>query len=157
MPKLVRGKPLWASAQLTLSGSYDFYGHTGADGSLSQDVTLSTASVTTVEINSGDLLANISFSEQGLNPSRSGFLPIRMAGHCRGGSSGWSGATARARAGFVRAQVIVGNLVRRPCAETAGRPRQWDDLPQSGPSLPPDWFRFLENPTGLEFFPTRPA
>jgi hypothetical protein len=50
------------------SGSYDFYGHTGAWGTLSQTVFLpGNDGITTALIDSGFLLANVSFWEQGLD------------------------------------------------------------------------------------------
>jgi hypothetical protein len=50
------------------TGSYDFYGHTGAEGTLSQTVFLpGNDGVTPALIDSGLLLAYVSFWEQGLN------------------------------------------------------------------------------------------
>jgi hypothetical protein len=56
------------------SGSYDFVGGNGGNanggnsfGTLSQNVTLASAGVTSAEVNSGDLLANVSFWVQSLN------------------------------------------------------------------------------------------
>jgi len=50
------------------SGSYDFFGHTGAEGTLSQNVYLpGTQGITTPLIDAGLLVANVSFWEQGLN------------------------------------------------------------------------------------------
>jgi hypothetical protein len=47
------------------SGSYDFYGHTGADGTLSQTVSL--GSFSDAAIDAGDTTASLAFWEQGLN------------------------------------------------------------------------------------------
>jgi hypothetical protein len=50
------------------TGSYDFYGGNGANGSLTQNVSLvGTQGITAAEVNSGLLSANLSFWEQGLN------------------------------------------------------------------------------------------
>ncbi len=50
------------------SGSYDFYGHTGAFGTLSQTIFLpGNQGITTANIDAGLLFANVSFWEQGLN------------------------------------------------------------------------------------------
>ena len=50
------------------TGSYDFYGHTGAWGTLSQTVFLpGNQGITTADIDAGLLVANVSFWEQGLN------------------------------------------------------------------------------------------
>lgn len=50
------------------SGSYGFYGHTGARGSLSQTVFLpGNQGIMTSDIDAGLLVANVSFWEQGLN------------------------------------------------------------------------------------------
>ncbi|MBV9848628.1 MAG: PEP-CTERM sorting domain-containing protein [Armatimonadetes bacterium] len=50
------------------SGTYDFYGHTGSLGTLTQNVTLvGNQGITATEIDSGTLLAGFSFWEQGLN------------------------------------------------------------------------------------------
>ena len=49
------------------SGSWDFYGHTGAYGSLSQTDSIVGGSVTTSLIDTGTLSADVSFWEQGLD------------------------------------------------------------------------------------------
>lgn len=50
------------------SGNYDFYGHTGAWGTLSQTVFLpGNQGITTEDIDAGFLSANVSFWEQGLS------------------------------------------------------------------------------------------
>ncbi len=50
------------------SGSYDFYGHDpGALGTLIQNVNLLSNGFTTTQINTGTLVANVVFWEQGLN------------------------------------------------------------------------------------------
>jgi hypothetical protein len=50
------------------SGAYDFYGHTGAYGTLSQTVYLpGNQGITTTAIDNGELSANVSFWEQGLS------------------------------------------------------------------------------------------
>jgi hypothetical protein len=50
------------------SGSYDFYGHTGAEGTLTQNVSLiGLPGISTGLIDAGLTTANISFWEQGLN------------------------------------------------------------------------------------------
>jgi hypothetical protein len=50
------------------SGSYDFYGHTGLYGTLSQTVYLpGNQGITTTEIDTGLLVATVSFWEQGLD------------------------------------------------------------------------------------------
>ena len=52
----------------THSGSYDFYGRTGAEGTLSQTVYLpGNQGITSALIDAGILAANVSFWEQGLN------------------------------------------------------------------------------------------
>lgn len=50
-----------------LSGSFDFYGGSGPLGSLSQTVSIVGNGVTTGMIDSGNLFADLSFWEQGLN------------------------------------------------------------------------------------------
>jgi len=61
-------------------GSYDFYGHNGKFGSLSQTVALvGNQGITVDMIDKGDLFMNISFWEQGLNqgmPSDSGSISL---------------------------------------------------------------------------------
>ena len=49
------------------TGTYDFYGHTGALGTLSQNVSLLTQGVTAAQIAAGSVMADVSFWEQGLN------------------------------------------------------------------------------------------
>jgi hypothetical protein len=50
------------------SGSFDFFGNIGAEGTLSQDVSLvGNQGITAALIDSGNLTANVSFFEQGLN------------------------------------------------------------------------------------------
>ncbi len=49
------------------SGSYDFYGHTGSFGTLTQTVNLLSNGFTAAQINGGTLSANVVFFEQGLN------------------------------------------------------------------------------------------
>ena len=50
------------------TGNYDFYGHTGSDGSLTQNVSLvGVQGLTAAGLDSGLLSANLSFWEQGLN------------------------------------------------------------------------------------------
>ena len=49
------------------TGNFDFYGGSGPEGTLSQDVSLVAGGVTAAEIDSGTLQANVSFWEQGLN------------------------------------------------------------------------------------------
>ena len=50
------------------SGTFDFYGHTGASGTLTQDVTLvGTQGITAALIDNGTTVAGVSFFEQGLN------------------------------------------------------------------------------------------
>ena len=49
------------------SGSFDFYGHTGSFGTLTQNVNLLSNGFTPAQIDGGTLLANVGFFEQGLN------------------------------------------------------------------------------------------
>ena len=50
------------------TGSFDFYGHTGRTGTLSQIVSLiGVQGITQADVNTGDLSAIVSFWEQGLN------------------------------------------------------------------------------------------
>ncbi len=50
------------------TGSFDFFGHTGASGTLTQDVSLvGVPGLTTAAIDAGTTTANLSFWEQGLN------------------------------------------------------------------------------------------
>jgi PEP-CTERM motif len=49
------------------TGNFDFYGHTGASGTLSQTISVLTQGVTAASIDAGDVTANLSFWEQGLN------------------------------------------------------------------------------------------
>jgi len=49
------------------TGAFDFYGGSGLEGTLTQTVSLTGSGLTTGEIDAGNLLANVSFWEQGLN------------------------------------------------------------------------------------------
>ncbi len=61
------------------TGTYDFTGRTGSSDSLSQTVSLLGAGLTTSQINSGNLSADISFWEQGLSqgtPSDDAYVTV---------------------------------------------------------------------------------
>ena len=62
------------------TGQFDFYGHTGSSGTLSQVVTLlNHAGITAAKIDAGSYLANISFWEQGVfggNPADDAFVSL---------------------------------------------------------------------------------
>ena len=61
------------------TGSYDFLGHDSASDTLSQTVSLLTQGITAADLDSGNLYANLSFWEQGLNqgtPSDDAFVTL---------------------------------------------------------------------------------
>ena len=61
------------------SGTWDFYGHTGGNGTLSQTQSILVNGITAGQIDAGGLFANVTFWEQGLNqgtPSDDAFISL---------------------------------------------------------------------------------